>query len=144
MALYGFVFILPVFISLMASLAYVPPPVVSFHNQTYVYASHTPSFVPTPLPTDNLADQGFGYVHLIVILSMLLPIGVAMFESLTCALLYILYFPWFICLIVFFLVFVPSYSFARFYDTTWGNRATGRDHEINEGREKVMKDGTCK
>jgi hypothetical protein len=38
-------------------------------------------------------------------------------------------------LIIFFLVFVSGDSFARLWDTTWGNRASA----INENTEKTMK-----
>eukprot|EP01040_Poterioochromonas_malhamensis_P017488 gene17488-20119_t len=75
----------------------------------------------------------------LVICGILLPIFISVAESFTSAALYMLYLPWFMVLIIFFLVFVPGYSFARLWDTTWGNRATGKDSAINEGAEKTMK-----
>jgi hypothetical protein len=50
-----------------------------------------------------------------------------------------MYLPWFMTLIIFFLVFIPSYAFARLWDTTWGNRSTGKDNAINEKVEQTMK-----
>jgi hypothetical protein len=58
--------------------------------------------------------------------------------------LYLAYLPWFLVLVVFFLVFVPSYSFARVWDTTWGNRDTGPDSEINNAKEIIMKNTALK
>jgi len=37
------------------------------------------------------------------------------------------------------LCFVPGYAFARLWDTSWGNRATGMDSTINDSIEKTMK-----
>jgi hypothetical protein len=80
-----------------------------------------------------------GTVHYIVMASVLGPVAIALSQSATSALLYTLYLPWFLCLAVFFLVYVPSYSFARLWDTTWGNRDTSRDDSIDLRREKTMK-----
>ena len=80
-----------------------------------------------------------GTVHYIVMASVLGPVAIALSQSATSAILYTLYLPWFLCLAVFFLVYVPSYSFARLWDTTWGNRDTSRDDSIDLRREKAMK-----
>jgi hypothetical protein len=87
----------------------------------------------------SIITQGPDVVGGLVICGILLPIGIAVAESFESAYLYLLYLPWFMVLIIFFLVFVPGYSFARLWDTTWGNRATGKDSAINEGAEKTMK-----
>lgn len=84
-------------------------------------------------------DQGVDIIGGLVIATLVLPIFIAMAQSVTCALLYIAYLPWFLCLILFFLVFIPSYSFARLWDTTWGNRSTGKDSAIGDAMEKGMK-----
>jgi len=60
-------------------------------------------------------------------------------ESFTCAALYLCFLPWFVFCGLFFLVFIPAYSFARLWDTTWGNRATGKDSAINDKTEDFMK-----
>jgi hypothetical protein len=80
-------------------------------------------------------------VHWIVLASVLGPVVIALSQSATSALLYLLYLPWFLSLAVFFLVYIPSYSFARLWDTTWGNRDTSRDDSIDMKREKTMKNG---
>jgi hypothetical protein len=100
---------------------------------------------------------------------------ISFFQSATSAILYIMYLPYFMMLAVFFLVYVPSYSYARWepsilyifiyvwlfiktiiviyivnvynislFDTTWGNRETGRDESINNSRERIMKSGVLK
>jgi hypothetical protein len=82
---------------------------------------------------------GLSAVHIILICAMLGPVAVALSQSGTSALLYVLYLPWFLAFSVFFLVYLPSYSFARLWDTTWGNRDTGRDNSIDQSREFKMK-----
>lgn len=84
-------------------------------------------------------DGTFNVIDGLVIGALFLPIVIALAQSATSAFLYVLYLPWFMSLIIFFLVFVPSYSFARLWDTTWGNRATGKDAAINEKVENTMK-----
>jgi hypothetical protein len=81
----------------------------------------------------------FATVHWLVVASVLGPICIAISQSVTSAVLYTLYLPWFLSLSVFFLVYIPSYSFARLWDTTWGNRDTSRDDSIDLIREKTMK-----
>jgi cellulose synthase/poly-beta-1,6-N-acetylglucosamine synthase-like glycosyltransferase len=87
----------------------------------------------------SIITEGPDVVGGLVICGILLPIVIAVAESFESAYLYLLYLPWFMVLIIFFLVFVPGYSFARLWDTTWGNRATGKDSAINENAEKTMK-----
>jgi hypothetical protein len=83
-------------------------------------------------------------VHYIVLFALLGPVIVAMFQSVTSGVLYVLYLPWFLFLGVFFLVYIPSYSYARFYDTTWGNRAGGADEAITKQREDIMRHNVIK
>jgi uncharacterized membrane protein YgcG len=87
----------------------------------------------------EIFTKGVNVVDGLVICSLLLPIVIALAQSATSAALYIGYLPWFLFLILFFLVFTPSYSFARLWDTTWGNRATGKDSAISETVERTMK-----
>ena len=85
------------------------------------------------------AISGFTTVHWLVLASLLGPVFIALTQSATSAFLYLLYLPYFLALVVFFLVFIPSYSFARLWDTTWGNRQTGRDESIGANHEETIK-----
>ena len=38
----------------------------------------------------------------------------------------------------YFIVYLPSYSLARLWDTSWGNRNTGQDQALNKYKEEVM------
>ncbi len=82
---------------------------------------------------------GVGFVAALVIFGLLAPAAISYAESWKCVKLYIAYLPWFLSLIVFMLIFIPGYSFARLYDTTWGNRATGSDSAIHANEEKTMR-----
>ena len=82
---------------------------------------------------------GFGFVAILVFISLFSPAIISLAESAKCLQLYICYFPWFMTLIVFFLIFMPSYSFSRLFDTTWGNRATGSDSAVKNHEEETMK-----
>jgi len=87
----------------------------------------------------NVATQGLDVINVLVIGSLGLPVVIAVAQSVTSAMLYLFYLPWFMFLIVFFLVYIPSYSFARLWDTTWGNRATGNDSAITDNMVDIMK-----
>eukprot|EP00981_Chlorochromonas_danica_P002679 scaffold525_cov170-Ochromonas_danica.AAC.3 len=87
----------------------------------------------------SIFTQGVDVIDGLVICSLLLPVVIALAQSATSATLYLLYLPWFLFLIIFFLVFIPAYSFSRLWDTTWGNRSTGKDSAINEKVEQTMK-----
>jgi hypothetical protein len=87
----------------------------------------------------TVAEQGIDVINVLVIGSLALPIVIALAQSVTSAGLYLFYLPWFMFLIVFFLVYIPSYSFARLWDTTWGNRATGNDSAITDNMVDIMK-----
>ncbi len=87
----------------------------------------------------SIFTVGIDVVDGIVIISLALPVVIALAQSATSALLYVLYLPWFLFLILFFLVYIPSYSFARLWDTTWGNRAGGSDSAITDNILNTMK-----
>jgi hypothetical protein len=87
----------------------------------------------------TIATQGLDVINVLVVGSLGLPVVIALAQSVTSAGLYLFYLPWFMFLIVFFLVYIPSYSFARLWDTTWGNRATGNDSAITDRMVDIMK-----
>jgi hypothetical protein len=78
-------------------------------------------------------------IGILVIVNLGFPAVIALGEEMLSAALYILYLPWLLLFIMFFLVFIPTYSFARLWDTTWGNRATGKDSAINDSMENYLK-----
>lgn len=82
---------------------------------------------------------GPGIVGSVVIVNVALPFVIALAESRESAFQYIAFMPNFIVTGVFFLVYLPQYSFARLWDTTWGNRATPKDSAINDSIEDFMK-----
>jgi hypothetical protein len=87
----------------------------------------------------SIIFDGIGIVGALVLTNLLLPFIISLAESFRSAMLYFAFLPWFLVCGLFFLVFVPSYSFARLWDTTWGNRATGKDSAINDKTEDYMK-----
>jgi hypothetical protein len=110
----------------------------------------------------NIIYKVLDTVEFLVIFSLFMPIAIALAQSTTSAFLYVAYLPWFMFLVVFFLVYIPSYSFARLWDTSWGNskpsnlfslclirlklllgnRDTGADNAIVGTTEAVMKTWT--
>ena len=82
-------------------------------------------------------------INIIVIANMFLPAFLALFQSATSTMLYIKYLPWFLSLIIMFIVFLPSYSVARLWDTTWGNRETGHDSKVTEELTELLKRRTA-
>jgi hypothetical protein len=90
----------------------------------------------------NICTNGINIIGIVILLSLFLPIFIALAQSTKSALLYMLYLPYFLLFVAFFLVFIPAYSFSRLYDTTWGNRATGADSEISDSVEGIMKQRT--
>eukprot|EP01035_Chromulina_nebulosa_P017550 gene17550-23113_t len=72
----------------------------------------------------SIIDDGVTIIGGLVIASLLLPIVLGLTQSVTSSVYYMLFLPWFLSFIVFYLVFITSYSFARLWDTTWGNRET--------------------
>ena len=87
----------------------------------------------------TIVTAEFSIITFLVVASLFLPVVVAFGQSVTSAFLYMFYLPYFMYLLVFFLVFIPGYSFARMYDTTWGNRDTGADSVITSQIEDTMK-----
>lgn len=90
----------------------------------------------------NMCTQGVDLIEGLVLASLFLPVFIALAQSFTSACLYLAYLPWFLFLIVFFLVFIPAYAFSRLWDTTWGNRSTGKDSAIDDSVEQRMKQRT--
>jgi hypothetical protein len=63
--------------------------------------------------------HGFSLVNILVLVNLLIPFAISFFDSMKSAWLCICYLPWLLALNMFFIVFFPSYSFARLYDTSW-------------------------
>eukprot|EP01032_Pedospumella_encystans_P009138 gene9138-10785_t len=84
----------------------------------------------------TVAAVGLDVINVLVIGSLALPVVVALAQSVQSAILYFCYLPWFMTYIVFFLVCIPSYSFARLWDTTWG---TAKDSAISDTMEQHLK-----
>jgi hypothetical protein len=53
------------------------------------------------------------FVHYVILFAVFAPVVVSFFQSITSALLYLKYMPYFMMMSIFFLVFIPSYSYAR-------------------------------
>jgi hypothetical protein len=87
----------------------------------------------------SMIFEGFNLVWLLVLINLFIPVFISIGEDIRSSLLYLLYLPWLLTLIMFFIVFFPAYSFARLWDTTWGNRATGKDSALNDSMENFMK-----
>eukprot|EP01038_Epipyxis_sp_PR26KG_P005571 gene5571-7695_t len=77
-------------------------------------------------------------INSIVIANMIVPAILALFENISSTIQYFLYLPWFLSLIIMFIVFIPSYSMARLWDTTWGNRETGSDDAVSKNQEQTL------
>jgi hypothetical protein len=90
-----------------------------------------------------LGVQGLNAISILVVLGLLMPIAIGIFQSSKSAMLYVMYLPWFLFTIPFFLVFIPSYSFSRLWDTSWGNRDTGADSAVTQLSLSVMKKRTA-
>jgi hypothetical protein len=96
--------------------------------------------IPVYLSLFTTLQHGLVFTHYVIFGSLVAPAFLsAILEGFEAAAMYICYMPWFFALTFFFLVYVPTYSIARLFDTTWGNRSTGRDHAINQEREVKMK-----
>jgi hypothetical protein len=83
--------------------------------------------------------EGANIVACIVISVIIAPILISFADNLKSAFLYLIYLPWLLAFGMFFIVFFPAYSFARLWDTTWGNRAGGKDHAMNDNIENYIK-----
>jgi hypothetical protein len=83
--------------------------------------------------------EGANIVACIVISVIVAPILISLADDLKSAFLYLIYLPWLLAFGMFFIVFFPAYSFARLWDTTWGNRAGGKDHAMNDNIERYIK-----
>jgi hypothetical protein len=87
----------------------------------------------------SIVLEGFNLIGVLVLINLFIPVVISVGEDIRSSLLYLLYLPWLLTLIMFFIVFFPAYSFARLWDTTWGNRATGKDSALNDSMENFMK-----
>lgn len=91
----------------------------------------------------NVFLSGFTSISGIAIFGVfILPVMISFLHSIKASVLFICYLPWYVAFLGFFLVFLPGYSFARLWDTTWGNRSTGIDHSLNASSEFQMKNYT--
>jgi hypothetical protein len=86
-----------------------------------------------------LAAPEFAIIHYLALFLCLGPLLLAATQTFESALYYAFYFPWFIAFAGFYLIFLPGYSFARLWDTTWGNRLTGADASLSEMKTVLMK-----
>lgn len=80
-------------------------------------------------------------IHILAICIAGAPLFLASTQTFESALLYIAYFPYFILFAGFYLIFLPAYSFARLWDTTWGNRLTGADASLSNMKTLILKNG---
>jgi hypothetical protein len=88
----------------------------------------------------NIFLYGFDPISTIAFVAVFfLPIAISFLTQFKSGLLFLCYLPWYVVFLVFFLIFVPGYSFARLWDTTWGNRATGNDNAISDTIEYQMR-----
>jgi len=88
----------------------------------------------------NIFQAGFTSLSGIAIFGVfILPAMISFMHSIKAAILFVCYLPWYLTFLSFFLVFLPGYSFARLWDTTWGNRTTGIDNSLNLASEYQMK-----
>ena len=80
-------------------------------------------------------------IHYLAICIVTAPLFLAATQTFESALLYLFYFPYFILFAGFYLIFLPAYSFARLWDTTWGNRLTGADASLSNLKTILLKKG---
>lgn len=81
----------------------------------------------------------FAIIHYLALFLALGPLLLAATQTFESALYYAFYFPWFIAFCGFYLIFLPGYSFARLWDTTWGNRLTGADASLSALKTVLLK-----
>jgi len=81
----------------------------------------------------------FAFIHYLAIFLCAGPLLLAATQTFESALYYAFYFPWFIAFAGFYLIFLPGYSFARLWDTTWGNRLTGADASLSQMKTILLK-----
>jgi hypothetical protein len=81
----------------------------------------------------------FALIHYLAIFLCVGPLLLAATQTFESALYYAFYFPWFITFAGFYLIFLPGYSFARLWDTTWGNRLTGADASLSQMKTILLK-----
>ena len=115
-----------------------------FQHPTELYAFSMFLVGGLVLLTILLALFSASSIHLIHILAICIvsaPLFLAATQTIESALLYLFYFPYFILFAGFYLIFLPAYSFARLWDTTWGNRLTGADASLSNLKTVLLKRG---
>ena len=80
-----------------------------------------------------------GWVHFLAMLPILVPAALNFVMDPFSSLGYVMMFPWFMAYGTFSLAYVPAYSLARMWDTTWGNRNTTHDRSLNQAAVNIMK-----
>lgn len=75
----------------------------------------------------------------VFLFAFLAPLGFAATQSLEVAFVYLSNAPWFFLYAGFYLMFIPSYAFARLWDTRWGNRYTKGDRSLGTVRQDMLK-----
>ena len=86
-----------------------------------------------------LSAPEFAIIHYLAIFLCLGPLLLAATQTMESAFYYAVYFPYFLAFAGFYLIFLPGYSFARLWDTTWGNRLTGADASLSAMKTILMK-----
>lgn len=87
-----------------------------------------------------VSQRGFDALSTIALtFTIILPVLISFAYNYQSGFILIMSLPWFIFCLVFFVVFMPAYSFARLWDTTWGNRNTGIDSALNANTEYELK-----
>jgi len=87
----------------------------------------------------QIDETGFDFISSFILVNILQPMLISGVWSPRSALFYLINCVSFLFLIIFQLVFIPTYAFARLWDTTWGNRDTGKDQEMDDIQIKVLK-----
>lgn len=71
-----------------------------------------------------------------VLITILGPVLIALSQSQKLAQMYCLYLTWFLVMLVYFLVFIPSFAFAQFHNTTWGKGNDPKNEAVAKLEEK--------
>lgn len=87
----------------------------------------------------TIITRGLDFATGLIIFTLVMPSFLAFSTSFTSGFLYCLYLPWSLSMVIFLLVYIPSYSFARLYDTTWGNGNISTDTVMRTDALKMMK-----
>ena len=113
-----------------------------YRHPTEMYAFYMFLFgiaVTTTIVVALLSAPEIAYIHYLAAFLCLGPLLLAATQTFESALYYAFYFPWFLAFSGFYLIFLPGYSFARLWDTTWGNRLTGADASLSAMKTVLLK-----